>query len=244
VAVGVSLGAHLALVAVAAAVLPRAIPEHGAQSREAIDLVSVEMAPAALESPAETVQPAHSISDRSVTPRRSPVRAFASVAPQLRGQKPLPDRPAASAGSAVAAVAPAADDYQEPARFVLSAQTAITPGVENGLPSSAGSPARDATGGENILPEHAADQPTRVLSQPRFAYPPAARQAEVEADVELEIVVGRDGRVLAARALSHAGYGLEQAAAQGVLAYRFLPARRAGHPVSVRRKWVMEFRLR
>jgi TonB family protein len=245
VAAGISLGAHLALVTVVAVVLPRVMPAHDGESRETIDLVNVDIAPAdsapaALDLPRETLSPAHATGARNPSRPRSLLHASASAAPRIRGQKQSPEEASASPGNLVATVAPAA----EPARFVLSSETAIVRREENGLPGSAGPSARDNNGGESVLSEHAADQPTRVLSKPAFPYPLAARQAEVEADVELEIVVGKDGRVLTARALSHPGYGLEQAAARGVLAYQFSPARRSGHPVTVRRKWVMEFRLR
>ena len=42
-------------------------------------------------------------------------------------------------------------------------------------------------------------------------YPPAARQAEIETDLPLEIVVDGAGRVVSARAVGHAGYGLDEA---------------------------------
>jgi len=69
---------------------------------------------------------------------------------------------------------------------------------------------------------NAADQPHAGAVQAAFPYPLAARQAEVEADVELEIVSERtDG--FSPHAHFPTRYGLEQAAARGVLAYQFSP---------------------
>ena len=47
-----------------------------------------------------------------------------------------------------------------------------------------------------------------------------------------------------ARALTHVGYGLDEAALRAIRAYRFSPARRAGRPVPVRMRWSVQFRLR
>ena len=48
---------------------------------------------------------------------------------------------------------------------------------------------------------------------------------------------------LALSALRRAGYGLDEAALQAIRAYRFSPALRAGHPVRVRMRWTIQFRL-
>jgi protein TonB len=74
-------------------------------------------------------------------------------------------------------------------------------------------------------------------------YPPAARAAAVEAALPMEIVVDPRGNVVDARLLRRAGYGLDEAALRAVRAYRFIPAQRAGRGVSVRIRWVVDFRL-
>ena len=86
--------------------------------------------------------------------------------------------------------------------------------------------------------------PAHLLAAAPLAYPPAARSAEIELDFRLEIVVDARGDVISARALSHAGYGLDEAALQGIRGYRFSPAVRAGRPVAVRMPWIVQFRLR
>ena len=92
--------------------------------------------------------------------------------------------------------------------------------------------------------EREVDVPARLLAAGPLAYPPAARRAEIETDFPLEIVVDATGRVIFARALSRAGYGLDEAALQGIRGYRFSPAMRAGRAVAVRMRWIVQFRLR
>ena len=75
-------------------------------------------------------------------------------------------------------------------------------------------------------------------------YPADARSEEVEADVPLEIVVDKSGKVVSARALSHVGYGFDESAISAIRQYRFSPAGRAGHAVAVRMPWTMQFRLK
>ena len=71
-----------------------------------------------------------------------------------------------------------------------------------------------------------------------------ARQAEIESDFPVEIVVDSDGSVAAARAVNRVGYGLDEAALRAIREYRFSPALRAGRPVRVRMRWTVQFRLR
>jgi TonB family protein len=75
-------------------------------------------------------------------------------------------------------------------------------------------------------------------------YPRQARLAGIEADAALEIIVDTDGHVLSAKCLNHLGYGLDGAAVAAALSTRFSPALRDGHPVRVRMRWPVQFRLR
>ncbi len=131
----------------------------------------------------------------------------------------------------------------EPARFVLATGSApFTVGAS--APTGAHGGDDGAAGSTEIVPESAVTVPARLLANGAVAYPAAARQAEVEADVPVSIVVDRDGRVVEARALSRSGYGLDDAAVQAVRGYRFSGALREGHRVRVRMRWVVQFRLR
>lgn len=94
------------------------------------------------------------------------------------------------------------------------------------------------------LAENDLDVPIRPISRPDPVYPPEAKRAEVDADVSVEIVVGPDGRVVEARSLTRAGYGLDEAAVQAIRAWRFSPPLRHGRPVRVRMRWPFRFQLR
>jgi len=115
---------------------------------------------------------------------------------------------------------------------------------EHGVGSGSGGagPGGDGTG--EVVAESAVSRPARLVLGPAPAYPPAARAAEVEAEVPLVIVVDRAGSVIDARVAEHAGFGLDEAAVAAVRRYRFSPAERAGRAVAVRMKWSMQFRLR
>jgi protein TonB len=88
------------------------------------------------------------------------------------------------------------------------------------------------------------EAPAKLASGAAPRYTAAAEAAGIEAEVPLEIVIDARGSVESARALSHVGYGLDEAALAAVRGYRFSPARRAGEPVPVRMRWVMRFQLR
>lgn len=75
-------------------------------------------------------------------------------------------------------------------------------------------------------------------------YTAAAASAGIEAELPFEIVVDGSGTVHSARALAHAGYGLDEVAALAIRSYRFSPARRGALPVAVRMRWLMRFQLR
>jgi protein TonB len=123
------------------------------------------------------------------------------------------------------------------ARFVMAFGAGGT--VTGGLAKSTG----NATEETETYAEAGVSSRARLLEGTPPEYPPAARAAAVEADLPLEIVVDAGGTVVDARLLKHAGYGLDEAALRAVRGYRFIPAQRAGHGVSVRMRWVVDFRL-
>ena len=89
-----------------------------------------------------------------------------------------------------------------------------------------------------------ADIPAKLQAGSVPAYTAAALSAGVEVSVPLEIVVSESGSVISARGTEHVGYGLDEAARQSVLGYRFSPALRAGKAIAVRMRWMMRFQLR
>jgi protein TonB len=126
-------------------------------------------------------------------------------------------------------------------RFVLTAPTGATRAASAAL--SSGGVAQPTRGAEPPISAEAADVPARLLTGSAPSYTPAARAAGVEANLALEIVVDRSGRVVTARGLAHVGYGLDEAALAAVRNYIFAPARRAGTAVAVRMRWLMRFEL-
>lgn len=109
------------------------------------------------------------------------------------------------------------------------------------VPAGAG---EGGSGDNEPLSEDQVDVPARPIWSPKPPYPPRAERAEVEGDVPLQIVIDTGGRVAEARSLSRCGYGLDEAALQAILSWRFSPALRHGHPVRVRMRWPFQFRLR
>ena len=85
------------------------------------------------------------------------------------------------------------------------------------------------------------DHAPKILLQRRPAYPYRARARGVEGHVDVEFVVGTDGRVGSVTAVGAEPPGVFDAAAQRAVArWRFEPGVRAGAPVPVR----MQIRIR
>jgi TonB family protein len=243
-AIVASVFLHGGAAALALLVLPRVMARPDVAHRdEAPAVVDINvMAPAELDGPPEirpqsasTARPSHARAS-SQRPRGS-----ATVAQQISpaaSALPVPPVPSASSEQPVRPVT---------ARFALSAGSVAgrsdVPGGSGETPGAERAEG-DASDGAGPLPESGVDEPARIAATAPLAYPESARRAEVELDLPLELVISPQGRVVSARALSHPGYGLEEAALAAVRSYAFRPARRAGHDVTVRMKWTMQFRLR
>ena len=128
-------------------------------------------------------------------------------------------------------------------RFLMSAGTVATPATA-GSPGTAAASSGSAGGTGPVAGENDVDAPARLLASSPVVYPQAARQGAIETYLAVEIVVDVDGRVISARPLTRAGYGLDEAALHAVRAYLFSPAVRGGRAVSVRMRWTVQFRLR
>ena len=79
----------------------------------------------------------------------------------------------------------------------------------------------------------ACDEPPakpKLLNLPQPAYTDAARAANVEGKVRIEIVVDEAGKVVSVRALTSLGHGLDEAALTAARAATFEPAVRCGRP--------------
>lgn len=87
-------------------------------------------------------------------------------------------------------------------------------------------------------------EPPRLIREIKPDYTDEARRRNLEGEVELEIVVRRDGSVSDVRVVRGLGGGLDQRAVDAVRQWRFAPARRLGSPVDVIVEVAVEFRLR
>jgi TonB family protein len=230
---------HCAVFAsVGLAAAPPHLPPTAADRAVALELV--EEAP----SPPDPDQHAVPTSNRAASgapehghQHRYPVPATHDATPH---DPKLEHLPAASEALSARSDAPtvAAPVAQE-AHFVMRMPppgAAVTAGVQSGPGGGSGEVSA-------IVPEAAVSARATLISSAPASYPPEARSSEAEADVSLEIVVDTTGAVREARALSRAGLGFEAAALAAIRAYRFSPALKDGHPVRVRMRWSVQFRL-
>jgi len=248
-AIVTSIGLHGAAAALALVVLPRVMPRSEVRHQERAAAVEIDMvAPAEPEPTLESA--VVSRATRRPAPRQRPRVSTAPAAASSDARPGWADPPDPERDP----VGPAETPRPATPRFVLSAGS-IAGGSDHaraGAGARGGAAAADGTGsdatssGEGAAPlsEGAVDRPAQLATAAPLRYPEAARRAELELDLPLEIVVSPQGRVRAALALSHPGYGLEEAALAAVRSYVFLPARRAGREVPVRMRWTMQFRLR
>jgi TonB family protein len=117
--------------------------------------------------------------------------------------------------------------------------TGIGPGDGSGIgPGSGG-----GIGGGPYRPGSGI-QPPRLIKEVRADYTEEARQRGLSGEVELEIVVRRDGAVGDVKILRGLGAGLNDRAVQAVRQWRFTPAQRQGTPVDVIVEVAVEFKLR
>jgi periplasmic protein TonB len=222
----VSFAAHAAVFLVAPRPAPQAFADPGAD---------VEIGEAPPDPPAADPAPAEPTA--LATTAESPQGAARPAALRSRGSARLQAACVASATETTRG-SPVAIAHADVPSFTLAI----------------GSPAGDARGAARsvepadeppgeAVPEEGVSTPARLARGGAPLYPQRAREKGVEADVPLEIVISPAGVVESARALSHPGYGLEQAALDGVRSYRFSPAIQGGRPVRVRMRWTVEFRL-
>jgi protein TonB len=85
-----------------------------------------------------------------------------------------------------------------------------------------------------------------IIREVKPGYTSAAMRAKIVGQVEMEVVVGTDGTVVAARITKglDAEYGLDNAALMAARYWLFKPGTREGVPVPLKVGLVLEFRLR
>jgi len=111
---------------------------------------------------------------------------------------------------------------------------------------AAPAPAAAAAAAEPAAPPapRGEDRPLRLVEGPAPAYPRIALRLQQQGSVLLELEVDAAGRVVAVHVLESSGFErLDEAARQGVLAWRFEPALRDGEPVAERFRHRIQFVL-
>ena len=88
-----------------------------------------------------------------------------------------------------------------------------------------------------------AEEPPEVISRTEPSYTEEARKNGVEGSVAMRVEVDSKGRVRTARMIRLLGYGLDEAAIDSVMRWRFRPATRRGIPVSSFTSVEIHFRL-
>jgi TonB family protein len=78
-------------------------------------------------------------------------------------------------------------------------------------------------------------EPAVLISRVEPAYPERARRAGIQGLVELEIVVGPDGRVTSVEVVRGLPFGLSESAASAVRRWKYTPARGKSGPVASRK---------
>jgi len=81
------------------------------------------------------------------------------------------------------------------------------------------------------------------IYDPEPEYSDEARRAKFQGDVVLWVVIGLDGTPRDIRVQRSLGMGLDQKAIEAVTNWRFQPATKDGHPVTVQVSIEVKFRL-
>lgn len=194
--------------------------------------------------------------------RRVGTSAVQSPVPYVRPAPPAPpvETPRPEPPQPPQVVAPVADHGQDRAdeRGVLAplptrpsagpgdgggAGTGTGTGMGEGRGSGIGEGEGGGEGGGPYRPGSDI-QPPRLLRDVKPDYTDDARRRGVQGEVELEIVIGRDGRVRSVRITRSLDRGLDQQAVDAVRRWQFAPATRRGQPVDIVVEVAVEFRLR
>jgi TonB family protein len=252
VALGASVVAHAAVVVAAASGGHAPVRAQAAESRE----LTVEVVEAPVPEQVEEAPPRdahdHDHPHASAHTHPYPVDPDHDARPHdpsIVHHPHAPPVPRASEPAPVAMPEPdlsaAPQPASEPPRFTLPIGN-VSPRVTSVAPAAGGNGAGGAGGHDDVdevFPAATVSVPARCAgSAPRYTR--EAEAAGIELDVPLEIVVDARGRVLDAKTLAPAGYGLDASAVAGARTMRCEPAQRAGRAVSVRMRWVTTFRLR
>lgn len=74
-------------------------------------------------------------------------------------------------------------------------------------------------------------EPPSLVTRTDAPYPPDAKRERREGSVELELLVGEDGKVIEAKVTTPAGHGFDEAALAAARSFVFTPATQGGKPI-------------
>lgn len=181
-------------------------------------------------------------------PEAPPEPPPAETAPMVN-QAPATPRPAREAPAETAAPqpaeapppsAPAAPDFGLALGNATGPGIAVPQGSPDGVPGGTGAPRREREVARALTPEEPeedegcteAETRPRALAMPSPEYTEAARAAEIEGRVRVELHVDETGAVTEARVIASLDPGLDEAALIAARGARFEPATRCGAAVS------------
>jgi protein TonB len=171
-------------------------------------------------------------------PESTPAPAAAPATPPPAPRHRATPRPARASATPAASSASAAPGPAPDFGLTLGGESG------GGIPIAAGGgaePAREsATRESSATPRPHADHDEcseeatrpRVVDMPEPEYPDAAREANIEGRVRVELTLDATGRVTGARVLQGLGHGLDEAALDAARGARFEPATRCGRAVA------------
>lgn len=115
-------------------------------------------------------------------------------------------------------------------------------------PSTFGPPARSPTrttpsDGEGFAAPGAADSEPMLLGEIKVPYPSEALRNETTGTVRMMVTTNASGAVTSVKVLSGPGYGLNEAARDAMLRFRFKPAMKNGEAVGYTFTYAYTFEL-
>ncbi|MFP4521282.1 MAG: energy transducer TonB [Fibrobacterota bacterium] len=97
--------------------------------------------------------------------------------------------------------------------------------------------------GKNVFAESEVDELPRPMGRTSVTYPRRARDAGMEGEVSLILLIGRSGNVLGVNVESSPGSLLHGPVVENVRSWKFIPAKKGGVPVKVRMRQDIKFDL-
>lgn len=235
---GASIAFHVGLAVTVASI------EH----EERGEVIAIEMADAKAKpkkEPPKPVEPARVTEPDANAAKPKPAAAKAKVAPP--DAKPAAAPPPSQANQTTAALDALPDFGINLSGTSGGTGMAVPPG---GYQAGSGAPAAQPT---SAAPKPLAPKPVDECSEPVVkpkpkgvpspAYTSAAREANVEGKVRVQVTVGPDGSVTSAQVISGLGHGLDEAALAAAKRATFEPGTRCGKPVTATFVIAMRFSL-